>query len=254
MRPVQLGLIGAGNMASALARGIGEPVVVADVDRQRAERLAAQCGGEAVASNAECAQRADVVLLCHKPAQLEEVAGEVAPHARAVASVLAGVKLERLEAAFPDRPVYRFIPNLPVEVGRGVLCYAPGSRAADGPERELLELIGRAGTVMTLDEPDIEPAMAVMSCGPAFLALVVDSLADAAGRHGLGRREATRMVVETMAGTAAWLDAHEIDAAELRRRVATPGGVTERGLSTLEREGLPGALAAAVDEVVEAVR
>lgn len=248
---MRLGLIGAGNMASALARGIGEPVIVADAQPDKAARLAAACGGEAVASNAEVAERADVVLLCHKPAQLEEVAIEVAPSAPAIASVLAGVKLAQLETAYPDRPVFRFIPNLAVEFGAGVVCYVAGRWT---PDERLLELMGRTGRVTPVDEAEIEPAMAVMSCGPAFLALVVESLAEAAARHGLDEQEATRMVVETMAGTATWLRSYDFDTAQLRRRVATPGGLTERGLKTLEREGLPQALTAAVDEVVEAVR
>jgi pyrroline-5-carboxylate reductase len=241
-------------MASALARGIGEPVLVADPSGDRAERLAAETGGEALPSNAAVAERSDVVLLCHKPAQLDEVAAEIAGSARAVASVLAGVELARLEAAYPDRPVYRFMPNLPAEVRRGVICFAQRGLASEGPEQELLELMGRAGAVIPVDEPLIGPATAVMSCGPAFLALVVDSLADAAVRHGLERPEAARMAVETMAGTAAWLEAHDFDAAELRRRVATPGGLTERGLHRLEDGGLPEALGAAVDEIVGAGR
>ena len=69
---MKLGFIGAGNMASALARGLGEPVLVSDIDRERAESLAQAVGGEAVASNAELAERADLVVLCHKPQQLEE--------------------------------------------------------------------------------------------------------------------------------------------------------------------------------------
>ncbi len=151
-------------------------------------------------------------------------------------------------------PVYRLVPNIPVEVGRGVFGYARGSHAADGPEDELLQMLGRCGTVMELDEPLLEPAMAVMSCGPAFMALVVQSLADAGERHGLDTQTAARLVVETMAGTAAYLDANDLDAAELRHRVATPGGVTERGLAVLEDRGLPAALGAAVDLVVEAAR
>ncbi len=248
---MQLGLIGAGNMASALARGIGEPVVVADVDPQKAERLAAACGGRAVETNAEVAEQSDVVLLCHKPAQLDEVAAEVAPKASAVASVLAGVKVAQLETAYPDRPVHRFIPNLPVEFGVGVLCYATGRWT---PDEALLELLGRAGLVAPVEEAEIEPAMAVMSCGPAFFALVVEALAQAADRHGLDEELGKQLVVETMAGTATWLRSYDFDTAQLRRRVATPGGLTERGLNTLEREGLPRALSAAVDEVVEAVR
>jgi pyrroline-5-carboxylate reductase len=239
-------------MASALARGIGEPALVADVDRAKARALAAELGGEAVGSNADLAERADAVVLCHKPQQLDEVSAEASGKASVVISILAAVTTERLEAAYPGVPVYRFIPNIPAEVGRGVLCYTPGSRAADGPEREILELFGRAGTVIRLDdEPLIEPAMALMSCGPAFMALVAESFADAGQAHGLAAEEAVRMTVETMAGTAAYLAAHGYDTEALRARVATPGGATERGLIRLEERGLRDVCRAAVDAVVE---
>jgi pyrroline-5-carboxylate reductase len=252
---MQLGLIGAGNMASALARGLGEPVLVADIERGKALALAEELGGEAVDSNAELAARADAVVLCHKPAQLEDVAAEVSGRARIVVSILAAVTTDRLEGAYPGVPVYRFIPNIPAEVRRGVLCYTPGSRAAEGPEREILELFGRAGTVIRLDdEPLIEPAMALMSCGPAFMALVAESFADAGEAHGLPPDEAIRMTVETMAGSAAYLAEHGYDTEALRTRVATPGGATERGLVQLEERGLREVCRAAVDAVVEGTR
>src|SRR5438045_7410324 len=135
---MRLGLIGAGNMATALARGWGEPVLVSDVDHARAEALAAELGGEAPGSNAYVADAADAVVLCHKPAQLTEVAGEIRDRAKAVVSILGGTKVGDVEAAYPGLPVYRFMPNIPAEVGQGVLCYAPGAQAADGPEREIL--------------------------------------------------------------------------------------------------------------------
>jgi pyrroline-5-carboxylate reductase len=252
---MRLGLIGAGNMASALARGIGEPVLVADIDAAKARALADELGGEAVASNAELAERADAVVLCHKPKQLDEVAAEVAGRARVVISILAATTTGQLEAAYPGVPVYRFIPNLPAEVRRGVLCYTPGARAADGPEDEVLELFGRAGAIIRLDEePLIEPAMALMSCGPAFMALVAESFADAGAAHGLAPGDAIRMVVETMAGTAAYLDRHDYDTEGIRARVATPGGTTERGLLRLEERGMRDVCRAAVDAVMEATR
>ena len=117
---MKLGLIGAGNMATALARGIGEPVLVADVDAPKAEALARELGGEAVASNAELAERADVVVLCHKPKQLEEVAAQVAGRANAVVSILAATPTERVEAAYRRRPR---LPLHPQHPGRG----PPGS-------------------------------------------------------------------------------------------------------------------------------
>jgi pyrroline-5-carboxylate reductase len=250
---VKLGFIGAGNMASALARGIGEPPLVADVEESKARALAEELGGEAVGSNAELAERADAIVLCHKPKQLDEVAEQVGGHARIVISILAATPIAELERAYPGVPVYRFIPNIPAEVRQGVLCYVPGTRAQDGPEQEVLALLGRAGAIIPLDsEPLIEPAMALMSCGPAFMALVAESFADAGAAHGLAPDEAMRMTVETMAGTAAYLREHAYDTGAVKVRVATPGGATERGLIALEENGLAGVCRAAVDAVVEA--
>lgn len=238
-------------MATALARGLGEPALAFDVQEDRAEALAESVRGEAVGSAEELARRVDVVVLAHKPAHLEDAAEGVAGTAKAIASIVAATPVSRLEAVYPDTPVYRFIPNIPVEVGRGVFCYVPGTLAEDGPREELLRLFGRAGAVIPLEEPLLEPATALMSCGPAFMALIVEALADAGSRHGLDPDQARRLVVETMAGSAAYLDANGLDAEELRSRVATPGGLTEKGLRLLEERGLRDALDGAVDLVVE---
>src|ERR1700726_970776 len=121
---MQIGLIGCGNMARALARGWGRPVFCADPIAERARSLAAEVGGEALETNAEVARRADLVVLCHKPAQLALVAREVAPHAKAVASILAATPLHALRDAYSEQPVYRFIPSLPVEVRQGAVVQA----------------------------------------------------------------------------------------------------------------------------------
>ena len=238
-------------MATALARGWGEPVLVADVDHARAEALAAEVGGEALGSNAYVADAADAVVLCHKPAQLAEVAEEIRDRAKAVVSILGGTPLADVEAAYPGKPVYRFMPNIPAEVGEGVFAYAPGSLAADGPEREILELFDRAGTVVPTPEPLIDTAMALMSCSPAFFALVVEALVDAGVRNGLQPEAASQMAVGAMAGSAAVLRAHDFDTLALRRRVTSPGGSTARGLAALERGGVRDAFSNAVDAVVK---
>jgi pyrroline-5-carboxylate reductase len=251
---MKVGLIGAGNMASALARGWGEPVLVADVDQERAQALADELGGEAPGSNAYVADEADVVVLCHKPAQLGEVAEDIRDRAKAVVSILGGTPVADVERAYPGLPVYRFMPNIPAEVGQGVLCYAPGERAADGPEDEVLALFGRSGTVIALPESLIDPATALMGCGPAFFALVVEALVDAGVRHGLNPADASQMAVETMAGTAAVLRENDNDTLELRRRVTSPGGSTARGLAALEYGGVRAAFSEAVDAVVDPTR
>ncbi|MFL5780539.1 MAG: pyrroline-5-carboxylate reductase [Thermoleophilaceae bacterium] len=247
---MRIGLIGAGNMASALARGLGEPALVADVDRERAEALAAAIGGRVAESNREAAEGSDVVILCHKPPQLAAVAAEVRDHAPAVVSILGGVPVAAVEEAYPGRPVYRLMPSIPVEVGQGVVCYVPGTRAADGPEAELRELLGRLGTLVELPEPSIDAATAVMSCGPAFYALVVEALVDAGVAHGLTPDAAAAMAVDTLAGTAAVLREGGNDTRDLRRRVTSPGGMTARGLAALERGGVRAAFEDAVAAVV----
>src|SRR3954471_22785168 len=110
-------------MGSALARGLGQPVVASDVDKQRAQHLADELGGEVAASNAELAAKADAIVLAHKPAQLQEVAGEAAPHAagKLVVSVLGGIPVAEAAAAYPQADVVRIIPNIAVQIRRGVV-------------------------------------------------------------------------------------------------------------------------------------
>lgn len=247
---MQVGLIGSGNMARGLARGWGRPVLCTDVLADRAQALVDELGGEVVASNAELARRADVVVLCHKPAQLAEVAAEVAPHARAVASILGATSLHDLKAAYPDRPVYRFLPSTPVEVRQGVVV-----RAADGPQdpeldRDVPALFAELGMLVEVSDGLVDAAMGLMSCAPAYVALLAEAQVDAGVRHGLPPDKASQMVVQTFAGTAALLAARDHDTLAVRREVTSPGGSTARGLAALERAGVRAAFQDALDAVL----
>ena len=247
---MRLGFIGAGNMASALARGIGEPVVVTDLVPGKAEALVEEVGGEVVETPAYVADAADAVVLAHKPGQLADVAAEIRDRVKIVVSILGAVPTKTLEEAYPGAAVHRFLPNIPVELREGVLVYAPGSNPEGAAE--LLELFGRAGRIVRLPKEElVEPAMALMSCGPAFMALVAEALVDAGVLHGLDPADATALVVETMSGSAAVLRESHGDTRGLRRRVTSPGGSTARGLAALERAGLRAAFEDAVTSVVE---
>jgi pyrroline-5-carboxylate reductase len=248
---MQVGLIGAGNMARALARGWGDPVLCSDAGSGRARALVEELGGEAFDSNLPVAQRADLVVLCHKPAQLRKVATEIAGEVKAVASVLARTTLGALQQAYPDVPVIRLMPNTPVEVRRGVVCYAAAPGVPEELERTVIELFSRVGTVIALEERLIDPASAVMGVAPAYHALIAEAQVDAAVRHGLGAAIAAPLVAQTMAGTAALLEARGYDTLTVRREVTSPGGMTARGLAALERGGLRDAFQAATDAVLE---
>jgi pyrroline-5-carboxylate reductase len=250
---MQVGLIGAGNMARALARGWGDPVLVSDGGSGRAKALADELGGEALDSNVAVADRADLVVLCHKPAQFGKVAEELSGHAKAVASVVGGVDTEALRGRYRV-PVFRFMPNTPVEVRRGVICYSPERDVDVALEAQVLELFGRLGSVVKVPEKQISAAGAVMGVGPAYQALLVEAQVDAAVRHGIAAGLAGRLVAETMAGTAALLQTRGYDTLAVRREVTSPGGTTARGLAALERGGVRPAFQEAFDAVMEWAR
>jgi pyrroline-5-carboxylate reductase len=241
-------------MARALARGWGDPVLCADAGSGRAQALARELGGEALDSNVAVADRADLLVLCHKPAQLAAVASEIAASAKAVASVLGGISIEALQRAYPSVPVFRLMPNTPVEVRRGVICYSPAPGIEPDLESQVLALFERVGTVVDVEERLMAPATAVMGVGPAYQALVAEAQVDAAVRHGLSPTLAGRLVVETMAGTASLLQARVYDTLTVRREVTSPGGTTARGLAALERAGVRPAFQDAIDAVVDGGR
>lgn len=241
---MQVGLIGAGNMARALARGWGEPVLATDGGSGRAAALVAELGGEALDSNAELAQRADLVVLACKPYQLDAVAAETAAAGR-VLSVLGGTDAARLRAAFPASDVYVTMPNTPVEVRRGVTIVAEET-PLPADVRALLERVGR---VVVLPERLMGPATATTGVTPAYVALVAEAMVDAAVKHGLKADLAAELVVEVLAGSAELLRVRGGDTLAMRREVTSPGGSTARGLAALEDAGLRGAFMAAMEAV-----
>jgi pyrroline-5-carboxylate reductase len=247
---MQIGLIGAGNMARAMARGWGRPLVCADPLAVRARGLAEEVQGEALASNAEVAEQADLIVLCHKPAQLAQVALDIAPHAKAVASILAATPLQALKDAYPDRPVYRFIPSLPVEVRQGAVVQAADTEQNPILDAKVGELFAELGTLVVLPDALVDVAMGLMSCAPAYVALVAEAQIEAGVRHGIPAAQGAELVVQTLAGTAELLRRRDNDTQAVRREVTSPGGLTARGLDALERAGLRAAFSDALDAVL----
>jgi pyrroline-5-carboxylate reductase len=241
-----LGLVGSGNMARALARGWGEPVLATDSGSGRARQLVDEVGGEAVASNAELAERAGAVVLAHKPYQLDEVAAEVAPHTEYVISVLGGVSLDQLRAAYPGATVVRAMPNTPVEIRQGVTVLAEGDGAED--VRRLFERLGHAFIV---PERLLDVATATTGVTPAYVALLLEAHIDAAIRHGLPEHLAADLAIETFSGSVALVRARGGDTLRVRREVTSPGGSTARGLAALEEGGVRSALLDAMTAVIK---
>jgi pyrroline-5-carboxylate reductase len=252
---MQIGLIGSGNMARAMARGWGEPVLCTDSGSGSAQALVDELGGERVASNRELAERADLVVLCHKPYHLDAVAKELSGLVTPVASVLGAMSTAVLQRAYPQSQVFVLMPNTPVELRQGVIVYAerePNSNfVLDGElEQQVLALFGRLGRVVTVPERLLAAATAVSGVGPAYWALLAEAQVDAAVRKGLGAQLASELVSATMSGSAALIQAKGYDTLAVRREVTSPGGSTARGLEALEAAGVRAAFQDAIEAVV----
>ena len=249
---MQVGFIGSGNMAGAIARGWGEPVLCSDSGSGRARALVEELGGEAL-SNREVAERADLLILAHKPAQLEAVADGIDAAPKLVASILAARTQAEIRAAYPGAEVVRLEPNTPSEVGRGVLAFAQPDAPVDAElYAAVRDRFARLGTVVEVPQRLMGVAGAAMGVAPAYWALFVEAWVDAAVRHGLPVATAQTLVREGMAGTAELLRHYDGDTLALRRAVTSPGGSTARGLAALERGGVRAALSQAMDDVVGA--
>ena len=248
---MQIGLIGSGNMARALARGWGRPVLCSDPLPERAAALAAEVGGEALPTNAEVAQRADLrrALPQARPARRRRRAN-LRP-ARARGRLDPRRHAARRAARRLPRPAR--VPVHPLAARRGT----PGRGRAGGSTRprtadldaQVHELFAELGTLVVLPDALVDVAMGLMSCAPAYVALVAEAQIDAGVRHGIPAAQGAELVVQTLAGTAELLRRRDNDTQAIRREVASPGGVTARGLDALERAGLRAAFSDALDAV-----
>jgi pyrroline-5-carboxylate reductase len=258
---MKVGFVGSGNMAAGLARGWAlargeggapEAMLFADAAPGRAEEVAAEVGGEALGSNREVAEAADLVILAVKPNVLDDVAGEVAESGTPVVSILAGTSLERLGEALPGLEIVRVMPNLGAQLREGSFCLSYPEGLGEEARARARDPLALLGDVIEIDESLIDAATAVMGCGPGYLALLAEAMVDAGVAEGLTSEQALRMIARPMAATGGLLERQQ--PAALKKAVASPGGMTEAGLEALEEHGFRAAVQAAVDASLERVR
>jgi len=253
-----IGFAGAGNMASAIAQGWAasedgpERMLFCDAGSGRAAELASRVGGEALDSLAELALRSDAVVLAMKPGGLETVAELLGGESKAIVSVLGATSVARLRELFPGVPVVRIMPTVAVEVGTGVICHAPIEPEDGATGSHLLELIDELGHLVEVPDRLMDAATAVMGCTPAYLAVVVQNLAEEGAAEGLDEEQAYDLVIESFAGTIDLL--RRYDPISVRTAVASPGGSTEAGLEALADAGVADAFKAAVRASLERMR
>jgi pyrroline-5-carboxylate reductase len=250
-----IAILGTGSMGGAILNGLRSPDVrtagirVTTRSQASADALAAQ-GVDAVASeavstaNVDAVRGADVVLLGVKPYAVPELLAEIAPAlapGQLVVSVAAGVTCATMQALVPEGvAVVRAMPNTPANVGLGVTGVAPGPAATDAQTALAAELFRAVGSVLVLDESQIDALSAISGSGPAFVFFFMEQLTRTAEQLGFAPDDARMLVEHTFRGASELLAVSDVDPAELRRRVTSPKGTTERGVAVLEQADLTG--------------
>ena len=257
---VPLAMIGGGQMALALAEGFCRAglltpadITVYDPVPAARDRLAARIPGIGLAPSAAAAVAgAGMVFLAVKPQHVVAAAAEFAaalPSGATVVSIVAGLSMDSLQTLLGSRRIIRVMPNTPCLVGKGVsaLCRSPEVPAEAASQAA--RLLGAVGSVHQVEEHLLDAVTGLSGSGPGFVALVVEALADGGVKAGLPRALALALATETLSGTAALITETGEHPAQIKDRVASPGGTTIAGLAVLEQRAVRAAL---IDAVVAA--
>ncbi|MBL7224466.1 MAG: pyrroline-5-carboxylate reductase [Candidatus Brocadiae bacterium] len=253
-----IGFLGAGKMGQALIRGMlatqlvsPQQILACDLSEAR-QAEAAALGIGVVEDNARVVRESDVVVVALKPgivrAELPRLAKAIR-HDKLVVSIAAGVTLPELEGMLlPEARVVRVMPNTPCQVGAGASAFSLGSSATADDADLVNHILTSVGiSVGPLAETLLDAVTGLSGSGPAYVALVIEALADGGVLCGLSRDMALKLAAQTVVGTARLVLEAEIHPAKLKDMVASPGGTTIEGIQVLEEHGLRAALIAAVE-------
>lgn len=273
-QPVDLpsiAFLGAGSMARAILAGLLQPSVtvaggIRATNRSQARasefadepRVTAYSTETDGAANRRAVAGAKLVVVSVKPAMvpdlLDEIADALEPGA-VVVSVAAGVTVATFEAHLPEHvSVVRTMPNTPAVVGRAVTGVSAGTRSSDDDLALVVSLFETVGEVLVVPESQLDALSTISGSGPAYVFLLIEELTKTAIAKGFTPEQATTMVQGTFRGASELLAASDEDPAELRRRVTSPKGTTERAIAVLQEADLSGLFDRATDAALARAR
>lgn len=258
MQATKIGLMGAGRMATALARGLVEAGIVpakailaSDPSAEaRAAFAEAAPGALVAADNTKRVAHADVIFLAVKPQQLSDALDELCGAVRRdalVVSIAAGITLKRLAALLPaGQRIVRVMPNTPCLIGRGVSAFSLGSQATPEDSKLVQSLLSAVGTAFEVPETLLDAVTGLSGSGPAFVYSMIEALTAGGKAAGLPGELAAELAARTAAGAAAMVLQTGEAPSVLRERVMSPGGTTVAGLAVLGERGFTKTVAEAV--------
>lgn len=244
----QLAIIGAGNMAEAIARGLirgavfsPQQIIAADPALERQQLFKDQLRINCVGDAAVAAAAAPVILLCVKPQQMNQVLGSIATavcDGALVISIAAGVSTTSIDTQLAARNarIVRAMPNTPMLVGEGMVAISPGPRASADDLKMACRIFAPAAAVIELPEDKLDAVTALSGSGPAYFFYLVEQMIAAGIEMGLSPQDAHTLAARTAAGAGRMLANSSESPQELRRRVTSPGGTTEAAISFMESQ------------------
>jgi pyrroline-5-carboxylate reductase len=252
-----IGIIGTGNMAEALIRGLvradvarPEQILGSDPRPERQAEMARLYGIQTSGDNLEVARRADILLLSVKPQVMPKVLAEVHSHVRRsclVISIAAGIPTLAIERWLPGVRVVRTMPNTPALVDAGATAIAAGGHATADDLAAAKRIFESVGLTVVLDESQMDAVTGLSGSGPAYMFLIIEALSDAGVKVGLSRYNAQALAAQTVLGAAKLLLETNEHPGRLKDMVTSPGGTAIAGLHTLEEGGLRTTLMNAVE-------
>ena len=269
MDNLRIAFIGTGSMGSAVLEGLlaaGHPKALisattrteASAKALRGRGISAMAGETAPDANALMAGDADLIVLGVKPYQivdvLTEINGEIGKNA-VVISMAAGIKLQTMANVLTENPnIIRTMPNTPALVGKGVTGLAPLASASQDAVDATKALFEAVGSVLVIPEEQIDALSAISGSGPAWVYYIIEQWEKVAIAQGFSPADAKLLVRQTLAGAVELLESTGEEPAELRRKVTSPGGTTERIIATMEQADLHGIFARSLKAAVDRAR
>lgn len=246
---LNIGFIGAGKMAIALAKGLAargiagsSGLCASDVFEPSREAFAAATGGRVFSGNGEVVRQAEVIFLAVKPGQVDEALGSVRndwSSGKLLVSIAAGVTLVKLQAALTaDARIVRVMPNTPALVGESASAFACGPHCLAGDAALVQRLLSAVGVACEVKEELLDAVTGLSGSGPAYVYQFIEALSDGGVAAGLPRDLATRLAAQTVLGAARMVLETGQHPGALKDQVTSPGGTTIEGLHELEKGGL----------------
>lgn len=257
---MKIGIIGAGNMASALAGGLitagvvsSDELSISDINPVGLERWK-KLGVFSTQSNVEVIGRSDIVILAVKPNVLPCVLEEISPKLanKVLISIAAGVQIEAMEKILgSDVKIIRAMPNTPAQVNCGMTVIAPNKNISASELDDAKAVLSGVGDVVVLEEKYINAATAIHGSSPAYIYMLIDAMADCGVKYGIPKNISLQLAAKAVEGSAKMVLENNVHPQALKDAVCSPGGTTIEAVLELEKTGFKSSIAQAIDKCVK---